>query len=285
MPDHRNPGNSIEATRKLLQSVPVYQDMLQPAAKEVGRGLETVAQAVNVALAPLRAIVWGYDRIEAYVIAALAQKLKDVPENQIITPSLPVAGPTVEALRFAGFEPTLRELYANLLATSMARSTASKAHPAFVEIIRQLTPDEARIVHLFASSRIFPLVTVIADTGEGWHPLLQHFGILGEEADCEHPDAVATYVGNLCRLGIAHVPESQLVSDPDAYTPLDAHPVVKTALEDCHERGCAGRVTHEALVVTTLGERFCEACVGSAREQGDDDGGDAASAPDSGSGI
>ena len=54
----------------------------------------------------------------------------------------------------------LRELYANLLATSIDSITAHEAHPAFVEIIRQLTPDEARIVKYIFERMYLPIITV-----------------------------------------------------------------------------------------------------------------------------
>jgi hypothetical protein len=40
----------------------------------------------------------------------------------------------------------LREMFENLLAASMDRDTAAAAHPAFVSMIQQLTPTEARIL-------------------------------------------------------------------------------------------------------------------------------------------
>ena len=41
----------------------LYQDLLQPAARETGRNLLVVAKAVSLALAPLKGIVYGYERI------------------------------------------------------------------------------------------------------------------------------------------------------------------------------------------------------------------------------
>lgn len=155
--------DAADAVKGVAQAVPIYQDAIQPAAKEVGTALQTVAKTIHIALAPVSALVWGYEQIKDYVTASLIEKLKNVPKERIVSPSPTVAGPTLEALRYAGHEPTLRELYANLLATSMDAGTAQEAHPAFVEIIRQLTPDEARIVRLFLEPRPpFPLITVRA---------------------------------------------------------------------------------------------------------------------------
>lgn len=77
----------------------------------------------------------------------VTEKLKDVPPEEIVPPRVAVAGPTIEALRFAAEEPTMRELYANLLATSMKAKKQGKAHPAYVDIIRQLEVIDVHVLN------------------------------------------------------------------------------------------------------------------------------------------
>lgn len=125
----------------------MYQDLVQPAAKEVGTALQTVAKTVHIALAPVSALVWGYDQIKDWVHKTVTEKLKDVPPEEIVPPRVAVAGPTIEALRFAAEEPTMRELYANLLATSMTSKKQGKAHPAYVDIIRQLEVIDVHVLN------------------------------------------------------------------------------------------------------------------------------------------
>ena len=136
---------------------PMYEDLVQPAAKEIGTAL---GRTVHTALAPLRGVVWAAEQAEEYVYGALMKRLKGVPPERIGTPKLTVAGPAVQALKFAGAEPVLREMYANLLATAMDRQTAERAHPAFVEIIKQLTPDEARIAAYIPAQPSRPVISL-----------------------------------------------------------------------------------------------------------------------------
>jgi len=125
----------IKAVADILKSVPIYKDAVQPAAKVFGQSLTTVAKAVDAALGPLKLLVWGYDKIEEFLIKPLSEKLKNVPEENIKTPPTYLAGPAIEALRFSGHNEELRELYANLLATSMDKDSVDKAHPGYVDII------------------------------------------------------------------------------------------------------------------------------------------------------
>ncbi|MFD2454137.1 DUF4393 domain-containing protein [Ideonella paludis] len=156
MTDESKVRDVVDAVTGVVQAVPVYQDVVQPAAQELGKALQTVAKSVHLALAPVSALVWGYDQIKDFVATKVAERLKNVAEENIVTPKPNVAGPALESLRYTGHENSLSELYANLIAASMDKTTAAGAHPAFVEIIKQLTPDEAKLVGLFIRPRAFP---------------------------------------------------------------------------------------------------------------------------------
>jgi hypothetical protein len=56
----------------------------------------------------------------------------------------------------------LRDMFATLVAAAMDPETAGLAHPSFADIIRQLTPDEARIVKgLAIRGRTWPAAQVV----------------------------------------------------------------------------------------------------------------------------
>lgn len=62
-----NVRHTIEAVKGIVEAVPVYEDLAQPAAQELGRGLLTIAKTVNVLLAPLKVVVWGYEQFEDFL--------------------------------------------------------------------------------------------------------------------------------------------------------------------------------------------------------------------------
>lgn len=256
---------TAEVVREIVKEVPIYKDAIQPAAKEIGTALQTVAKSINVALAPVSALVWGYDQIKDFVNESLAERFKDLPKERLVTPSPTIAGPTLEALRYAGHEPLLRELYANLLATSMDAKTAEEAHPAFVEILRQLTPDEARIIRLFGKSYSHPIITVRQndkDPSKGGIDILRHFSLLGYEAGCSHPHLTSSYLDNLCRLGLAEIPAYTHLTAPGVYEPLEKHQTVLDTISMIEKQlDKTSKIIRENLRVTTLGKQFCHACV------------------------
>jgi hypothetical protein len=272
--DPKGIGQIAEAAAAIIPAKEIYKDALQPGVKKVGQAVETVAGTINVALAPLRAMVWGYEKIREYLDAALSERLKYVPPERIVSPNPTVAGPAVEALRFAAHEPNLRELYANLIATSMDASRAQSAHPAFVEILKQLTPDEAKIVGLFENTTSFPCVTVRAETpkqkptnpfdddGIGFD-VMPHFSLLAEKAGCANPALVLAYTDNLCRLNVMSIPEGMWLSDSSKYVEVEAHKDVIECSKYIDETYPEHRpVLHRGMIrVTTFGAMFIRACV------------------------
>lgn len=104
-PQNKHESNiegTINATTGLIKAIPIYQDALQPAAKEIGKALGTVAKTVNVALAPVSALIWGYEQFKKFVNNKVAEKLENTPEKNIITPPLHIAGPALESLKYSG---------------------------------------------------------------------------------------------------------------------------------------------------------------------------------------
>jgi hypothetical protein len=259
----------VDAVTGVAKAVPVYQDVVQPAAQEVGKALQVVAKTIHIALAPVSVLVWGYDQIKEFVSTKLAERLKNVPPENIITPKPNLAGPILESLRYTGHETSLSDLYANLLAASMDKDTAHGAHPAFVEIIKQLTPDEAKLVKLFELKIPYPLIDVRweykkpnREEGKyGGVSVLVNFSLLGYIAGCEFSQMTPTYIDNLCRLGLAEVQDSEYTAK-GVYDAVEVFPEVqqeKAKIENNPELKAV--IVRRGLHITELGKQFVRVCV------------------------
>jgi len=165
----------IDATTGLVKAIPIYVDLVQPAAKEIGHALGTVAKTVNLVLAPVSGVVWSYDLIRDFVTTRVSEKLKTTPLENIVSPNPVVAGPTLEALKYSGHEKILSEMYANLLANAVDVNTLDKAHPSFVEIIKQLSPMEAKLLLFLSELEDFPNVCQFDDQHTSRGGLYNHY--------------------------------------------------------------------------------------------------------------
>jgi hypothetical protein len=268
MPDESNIQSTANAVKGILEAVAVYQDVVQPAAKEVGAALQTVAKTIHILLAPVSGLVWGYDQIKDFVGARVTEKLRNVPEERLRTPEPNIAGPALESLRYTGHKEELRELYASLLATAMDADKMAQAHPAFVEIIRQLSPDEAKIVRRFAYSGAQALIDVrnhqdTPPVGGRW--ILKYFSMLPYDATCTSPELGPAYMVNLQRLGLVELRENYRLNSQDGvdqYQVLRDYPTIKSLCEEIgKEPGHRAEIWEGAVHLTALGRQFCYACI------------------------
>lgn len=257
-------GDTARAVAELAKAVPIYEDALQPAAKEAGKSLHLVTRAVNAALVPVEGLVWGVEKIRDFVHERVAKKLENVPPDEVQQPKPHIAVPTIEALRYTGEESDLSELYANLLATSMDRATAYRAHPSFVDMIKNMSPDEARIMRFLATAGSQPLINVRMNVKDGGGFVLahRHLSLVGVKAECEHAALSPTYLDNLERLGLIQVQSAFRLKADELYAEIEGHPEVKAILDQLRDSAThIMEIDKIKLDITDLGQQFIKTCV------------------------
>jgi hypothetical protein len=256
---------TIEAVTSLVKAVPIYPDTIQPAAKELGKSLETVAKSVNVALSPLKAFVWSFEKLQNFIDTKVSEKLKDTPATEIQTPKANIVVPALQALSYSGDEPELQDLFANLIASSMDKHTSNFTHPSFVEVIKQLTPDEAKLLKYFATEGTLPIITIrnqSQNKSEGGWVVHKNVSLFGEKANCSNPELTSIAIDNFIRLGLIEIPHNYAYIDKKIYEELKNNEEIKTIEENINntpERKC---VINEGIVtLTDFGRQFVNVSV------------------------
>jgi hypothetical protein len=186
--------------------------------------------------------------------AAVEGRLSGVPPDRLLLP-LPATIAAPAALHYAllgeGEEVAdLREMFENLLVTSMDRNTAADAHPAFVSMISQLTPDEAWILKSIDRSDYALYTLYDIDTSK----LLGFRTALGLGAGIDETRR-REYISNLVRLGVLQI-SNEPISNLEEYSLLDK--AVEAEFVDRHHNlDCTGG----SIQVTPLGGKFLNTCV------------------------
>lgn len=120
------------------------------AAHELGKTAVTLTKAINTFLLPLAVMNYAVEKARRYFEQRFSVDFEEVarkiPADQIVEPKPSIAGPILQALAFAHEEVPLKQMYLELLASAMDGRIARDAHPAFVEIIKQMTSEEARLL-------------------------------------------------------------------------------------------------------------------------------------------
>ena len=159
----------FEGAGKAMEKVPeIYDDGFKPATQESGKALALIPQTINAALAPLRKWIAEKEYSVAETKKLLEIKLEKINPDSIVSPDAYIAVPTIQAISYCMNSEELRNMYANLLATSMISDKKWATHPSFVEIIKQLSPDEAKILKKISEGAdTYPLIDVRLNYPDG----------------------------------------------------------------------------------------------------------------------
>lgn len=263
MPDELLPTLAKAVTDPALWRE-VYGDLLKPGVTQVGKALSTVVGLGNTILWPVQLLnERGRLSLEAN-LERYREKLSKIPEEKI-SPVVPEIGvPIAEKLSYVS-DPDLREMYTTLLAKASIHESQASVHPSFVNVLNNLTPDEAQLLKQFqkqGGTTPFVAARLRQPEKEGFYQIVDTHFRLEEDTTLAFPANLPAYVSNLEGLGLIRARTDVRALPDTLYDPL---------LEDMQEHfkqitqppanmtlDCAkGKVE-----VTRFGWLFLAACAG-----------------------
>lgn len=229
-----------ELVTEVIKKVPIediYNKGLQPAVTEFGYGLKN---AVKLALAPINGLAWGYDLVSEFIKCGLLAyfEKRNIDKDKIVPPDIATAIPAIEAMRYTKDE--IRVMLLNLLGASMNKETSEFVHPAFVEILKQMTPDEAKILNQLPKVLLHePIMDIAVEKPlkDGKFTVFNSVGVIGKEANCEFPDRLPLYLTNLVRLGLVEIPENSGLADDWRYDKIRNSSLFLEKVEFAEKKG------------------------------------------------
>ena len=75
----------------------------------------------------------------------LSQAILSIPEENLIEPNIQITAQALENSKYCIESEELRKLFVNLISKSMDSHYTSNVHPSLAEIIKQMSPIDARI--------------------------------------------------------------------------------------------------------------------------------------------
>ena len=138
--------------------------------------------------------------------------------------------------------------------------------PAFLEVVAQLTPDEARILRLLDDQGPVPVVDLeaVSIVGRGTRSVLARQTMVGDRAGCAHPEEVDTYLANLARLGIVAFRDEEIEGHPDYQLVMGTEAYRAASRRYRDDRLWRARGRRGSLRLTPFGARFLAVCTGQA---------------------
>ncbi|RZQ61878.1 Abi-alpha family protein [Amycolatopsis suaedae] len=156
-----------------------------------------------------------------------------------------------------GAAEPLRAAMAELLNRSIGLAADRAREYLYAIILRQLTPDEARILAALADGAPYPVLDVTERTnlGGAGRTVLRNASTVGKAAGVTLLDQAPHYVTRLVGLGLADI-EGEIGSLETQYEILMTDNVVRAA-EASVKRA---RFVRRSLRISTLGAQFWQAC-------------------------
>lgn len=264
---------ALEITKEVAKVVAkdVYNDGVKGTVVQTGEIIESVVGLFNnVVFYPVKKAnaLFKY-KLEDFK-SELEQKLSSIPEDKIVEPDLMIAGPTLEALKYTYDKDELRNMYLNLLTASMNEDMKDKTHPSYVEIIRQLTPLDAKVfkrLHSHIQVACGHAVLKIENSNQVYHKAYPNY-IVKEILDLGDEFDLSTSISNLIRLGLVqHYKDTSITGyDYESFKTVDIVVKNKQILDDINRRQGNGEITkieiqNQVIMMNDFGNRFADTCL------------------------
>lgn len=265
----------------------VYDDAVKEPLSETSKLVTRIPRAINAALSSID--IWITKKeynVEATKIL-LQEKLKFINPDKIVSPEAYVAVPAIQAISYSMDSNELRDMFANLLASSINLDIKNAVHPSFVEIIKQLSPDEARILRHFKSQGLNEISkcklryqkksnnsqnnsNIFSNTMQEGYDIIKTLILYKDD-----PYKVEPCLNNLERLGLIKIDDSYVLAKDDYYIDFSNISLVKHLRElslsnpkdfpyifpSEDEYECELILLRGTIFITSLGSQFINICV------------------------
>lgn len=242
----------------------VYEDVGHPVAKPTGELVGLIPRAIKAALSPLEKWILQKEYNVEETRKLLEKKLENVSPDQIEAPEPHIAVPAMQYISYCMDNEELREMYANLLACSMNKALKNGVHPAFVEIIRQICPDEAKIIKYLYQYNTIPIIGLKVFAGERVIGVINTgCSVIADIAGCEFPQNGKQYFDNLERLGLIRKAENTILLSQKSYDEIINHPSFQKIYASYMQSGTLPSSVYErrAYEVTSFCDSFFNVCI------------------------
>lgn len=242
----------------------VYIDGGRPIVKPTGALVALIPRAIKAALLPIEKWVLQREYNLEETKQLLEIKLQNIQPELIESPEPYIAVPALQYISYCMDNDELRDMYANLLANSMNKVVKNGVHPGFVEIIKQLSPDEAKMLRYIYTNTYVPTMglKVYKKTG-GYLSFFESFTNITELCECEDIGEYENYVDNLVRLGLIIKPNDKYLISEEKYEPLKNHSFIVKQKENFEKMDAVSKVEYVKgiLELTSFGKKFCGICL------------------------
>jgi hypothetical protein len=245
----------------------LHSSTLKPLVDQSVVTLTGIMKFLNVATQlPLFVAAHAQEFAEACV-ARIRAGFDAIPEARRIAPPLEVVGPLLAHYSYVAANPPLRDMFEQLLVSSIDRER--HVHPSYVEILKQLNADEAKLLvaareyfHDWHNGDIYAPVlylSLVEKTPDG-ERRIGKICFLDDVALLANDHLRRSYTDNFERLGVLKFDRKDSLADFD-YATMHSHRAYEEAAAAAQRECCALSTFHGHVELTAFGHSLLTACI------------------------
>ncbi|MDA7742454.1 DUF4393 domain-containing protein [Francisellaceae bacterium] len=223
---------------------------LEKTGEHISNACGRLAELIDIATLPITILNFGIKSATEYFKnnfnADLQRKLINIDSENLQPPSLSISSLSLQGLAIYHTQGEIKNLFLNLLAKSMNSKSTIEIHPAFIDTIKQLSPNEALILNKLSQENLSNWTL----SGEEYFDVLIKWDKICEQYI--DTDNFTLYLENLFRLQIMTIHDHQEIKhypagvDPYSDSDYDAEIKLKSFSD---------------VYITEFGHAFIECCV------------------------
>lgn len=244
---------------------PLYDDVAKPAIQTSKNALGFCSQFIVSGIKPFM-----YSKIKEceYKIKEIDKRLEKkynhiLDENKT-EPRTNILGPAVDVLKYNLEEEHIKEMFINLISNDMDKSKRSKVLPSYIEIVKQLSKDDANFLKLLNERKLIkdlPIIRLIlADKDSHFFDYLStYFICLADGQTIEVPPII---LDNLIRLRIVEIPSDEYFANTTIYDQVFEN--LKNSLEFSMFNNISNKYLDNEkgkMKLTDYGKNFIDICL------------------------
>lgn len=205
-------------------------------------------------MAEKRKIKYALD-LETFKIS-LEEKIAKIPTENLIEARTQIVMPALENSKYCVEEPILRDMFVNLISSSIDNRKSNLVHPAFGDFLKTMSPLDARNLLLLKEKMHLPIchLKMLKSPDSGYTYLNRNIFIIN--ADNIDIEKTAQSISSLTRLGLIESPYGVLINEASAYFAYDEFlRITKLRLP-----GFNLEIEKRIIQLTPLGESFLQIC-------------------------
>lgn len=184
----------------------------------------------------------------------LINNVSAIKKENLQEPKISIVGPALEASKYYFEEEEIRELFANLIASSMDSTYNGIVQHSFVEIIKQLSPHDAKLFKELSNNEA--IVSLVDVNSQEYTTII--INKLYISSTFRNYELNEISIDNLIRLGLVSIIEDSFLTENSLYEKYSKLGKITTPFElEKNSRMCLKK----HMSVTSLGRTFRKICI------------------------